>query len=308
MNSPFLNEIDGYIAAKRYRLINSVLVYHHGEIILERYYNNSTPDTRNNLMSVWKSILSLTLGICLAQGRLPGLDEPVSKYLPYLAKNRHPLHRLITVRHLLTMSSGIYWQGGVHYNCPMMNQMRASNGNWEDFIADIPVAHTPGTKFQYKEWDVILLSALIRNAAGRTPYEICRDYLYAPLEIESGEWPQTPCGIVYNALPGMEASDLSARDLIKIGVLALNRGVWDGKRIVPAEYIRQCAEPSAAFGGYGLLWWLTDKGFHGRGFGGQELNVYPAKNAVAVIQAKVSPQSKSYGDVCEKIMGGMSDG
>jgi CubicO group peptidase (beta-lactamase class C family) len=200
------------------------------------------------------------------------------------------------------MSSGIYWQGGVHYHCPMMTQMKNGIAPWPDFIADVPMKHTPGTKFLYKEWDVILLSAFIKNKTGRMPYDICQKHIYEPLGIISDEWPRTACGVQYNALPGMEASALSARDMAKIGLLMLNGGEYNGKRIISAAYVNECAEPSAGWDGYGLLWWRSQHGFHGRGFGGQELNVYPNEDAVAVIQATVTPSSKSYGDLCEHIL------
>jgi hypothetical protein len=70
-------ELDEYIAAHRYRLINSVLVYQNGEVVLERYYNKFTPESRNNLKSVWKSIISLTMGICIDKGWVNSLDETI---------------------------------------------------------------------------------------------------------------------------------------------------------------------------------------------------------------------------------------
>jgi CubicO group peptidase (beta-lactamase class C family) len=184
----------------------------------------------------------------------------------------------------------------------MMTQMRNGPAPWVDFIADIPVSSTPGTRFHYKEWDVILLSAFIKNKTGRMPYDICNEYIYEPLEIKSGEWPRTACGVQYNALPDMEASALSARDLVKIGLLMLNGGELNGRRLISAGRVNECAAPSAGWDGYGLLWWRSPNGFHGRGFGGQELNVYPDEDAVAVVQATVTPSSKNYHDLCEKII------
>ncbi len=301
MNLSFLAELESYIAAKRYRLINSVLVHHNGEVVYERYFNGCTDASGHNVMSVWKSILSLTAGICMDNGWIGSLDEPVGKYLPRFGEGRDMMHRFITVRHLLTMSSGIYWQGGVHYHCPMMAQMRADPAPWAEFIADIPVSDTPGTKFHYKEWDVILLSAFIQNRTGRRPYEICKKYLFEPLGIAGKEWPRTSCGVDYNAVTD-DGVCLTARDLLSIGLLMLNGGEWNGRRIVSQEYVVECAKPSAAWDGYGLLWWRSGNGVHGRGFGGQELNVYPKEDTVAVVQATVTPSSKSYGDVCEMLM------
>jgi len=96
----------------------------------------------------------------------------------------------------------------------------------------------------------------------------------------------------------------------------LNGGVWNGQRIVPENYIRESIMPSAANTGYGYLWWLSDNGYHTRGFGGQEINVYPGrmgeqfakrttspdKKVVAVVQATVTPSSKFYSDICENII------
>jgi len=301
MNMEFLNDIDNYLKIKQYRLVNSVLVYENNELIFERYYNKTNENTRNQIKSVWKSILSLTLGICLNKGFIKNIDEPICNYLPQFAQNIHPYHSLITIRHLLTMSSGIYFNGGIHYHCPMMDQMRRSR-DWAAHIADVQITDFPGTKFVYKEWDVILLSALIGKACGGSAYDICREYLYEPLEIKSVKWTQSKCGVDYPSYGADMTDVLSARDMAKIGLLTLHGGVWNGRQIVSEEYIKTAVSPSESNKEYGCLWWLSDKGYHGRGFGGQELNVYPDKNIVAVIQAKVTPSSKSYGDICENIV------
>lgn len=135
------------------------------------------------------------------------------------------------IRHLLTMSSGIYWNGGVHYHCPMFEQLRRSR-NWVEHLADVQMSSLPGAVFQYKEWDVLLLSAVISQAAGKTAWEICHEYLYEPLEITSGPWPISKCGVDYNVMVGEAQSDLSARDLAKVGLLMLHRGEWHRRQIV----------------------------------------------------------------------------
>ncbi|MDR1329407.1 MAG: beta-lactamase family protein [Oscillospiraceae bacterium] len=301
MNTAFASRLDDYIAEHRYRLINSVLVYENDELVFERYYNKFTPDSRDNIKSIWKSILSLTLGICLDRGLVGGLDEPVCRYLAPFNEDIHPYHKRLTLRHLLTMSSGIYWNGGVHYHCPMFEQLLRSR-DWVSHIADVQMKALPGSFFQYKEWDAALISAVIGKAAGVPAYEICREFLYEPLEIQSGVWPISKCGVNYNVMQGEERSDLSARDLAKIGRLMLRGGEWNGRRIVSNDYIKSAAAPSDAAAGYGLMWWIFESGFGGSGFGGQDLNVYPARNAVAVIQATPTPSSKFYGDVLAGMM------
>lgn len=300
MNVDFLKDLDNYLKMKQYRLVNSVLVYENDELVFERYYNKFDETKANPLMSVWKSLLSLTLGICLDKRLIKSVDEPISRYLPQFAQNIHPHHSSITIRHLLTMSSGIYWVGGVHYHCPMMEQMRRSR-DWVAHIADVQMAEFPGTKFVYKEWDVILLSALIGNACGGMAWDIAGEYLYKPLGIKNDKWFNSHKIISYTVEPD-PPNAMTAQNMVKIGRLMLDGGIWNGQRIISEEYIKATVLPSKASSGYGFLWWLSDKGYHGRGFGGQELNVYPDKNIVAVIQATVTPSSKSYGDICENIV------
>ena len=174
MNHELAYHLDEYIKEKRYRLINSVLLIVDGETVIERYYNRRDELSRNNLKSMWKSILSLCAGICLDRGLIARPDQPVADFLPQFAAGVHPYHRLITVEHLLTMSSGIYWNGGVHYHCPMMEQICRADDQLAE-IADVAMSDLPGTRFDYKEFDVILLSALLGRAVGGSVFEFCRD-------------------------------------------------------------------------------------------------------------------------------------
>lgn len=294
-----LFELDMYLKQKRYPLVNSLLLMHNGETLIEQYYNRFTPESRNNLKSIWKSILAATLALCLERGAIKSLEDAIADYLPAFARQKHTYHKLITLRHLLTMSSGIYWNGGVHYHCPMMAQMLAS-GDWVTYLSEVAMADRPGTRFVYKEWDVILLSAVIGNAAGRPSHEICRDYLYNPLEIDSGPWGMSPCGVNYSVIEGVEnQSDLCARDMAKIGLLFLQEGVWAGSRILSQAFVREAVTPLPCNPGYGFLWWLYGDHYGARGFGGQEINVYPGKKIVTVIQATATQRSKSYSDVSE---------
>ncbi|MCL2602865.1 MAG: beta-lactamase family protein [Defluviitaleaceae bacterium] len=307
VNFTFLSQLDDYIKMKQYRLVNAVVVYENDEIVFKRYYNNFSDDSVNHLCSTWKSILSLTLGICLDKGIVKDIDEPISRYLPQFAQGIDPRHRLITIRHLLTMSSGIHFIGGVHYHCPMLEQMRRTK-DWIAHIADVQMTATPGTRFVYKEWDVILLSALIGKACGGLAYSVVWEHLYKPLGIAGVEWlAQNKGSLNYNAdldngLPEDGGDKMTALNMAKIGRLMLNGGMWDGERIVSESYIKESIMPSKASAEYGLLWWLSDKGYHARGFGGQEINVYPDKNIVAVVQATVTPSSKFYSDICENII------
>ena len=299
MNYEFIRYLDEYIKQKRYRLINSVLLYKDNELILERYYNRFNELSRNNIKSIWKSILSICVGICIDKGYIKNLDEPILNYLTEFSENIHPYHKLITIRHLLTMTSGIYWNGGVHYHCPMMEQIRRSKNPIKE-LADTSIANMPGTKFVYKEFDVILLSALINRATKMSCYDFCKKYLYDPLDIKSDEWARLKDGTDYTVDNSIleSRSDLSAKDLGKLGYMLLRN---DGS-VVNEKYILQATSPSACANNYGYLFWILNEGFAGLGYGGQELKILPDKNIVYVIQATATNQDKAYGDVFEELL------
>jgi CubicO group peptidase (beta-lactamase class C family) len=307
VNWDFLNQLDDYINIKRYRLVNAVLVYENDALVFQKFFNKFDENSVNHLCSTWKSILSLAAGICLDKGIIKSIDDPISRYLPQFALNIYPQHKLITVRHLLTMSSGIHFIGGVHYHCPMLEQMRRAK-DWVEHIAEVQMTAAPGTKFVYKEWDVILLSALIGRACGGLARDIVEEYLYKPLGIIEKPWlVQNKGNINYNAdlennLPQDGGDKMTAINMAKIGRLMLSGGVWEGERIISEAYIKESIKLSNTSKDYGFLWWLSEKGYHARGFGGQEINIYPDKNTVAVVQATVTPSSKMYPDICENIV------
>lgn len=312
-------EITDYITRHRYRQINSALVWQDGQILAENYYNGFTQESRNVLCSVAKSILSLAAGIALDAGLLPGLDIPIANYLPQFLGGRDPMHPLITVRHLLTMTSGIYWNGGIHYHCPMMEQMRRSR-NWLSHIADCTVTDIPGTRYNYKEFDVILLAAVLEAACGDL-YDFIDRKLYAPLGIRSGRWYKSPCGVYYSVGDGEDASEepsnLTAREMLAIGQLCLAGGSFGGQRIVSEAYLAEAVcrpVPAADSGGkaitapvceaaptYGYLFWLGPDWYACRGYGGQRIHVFPDENKIVILQATPTDRGMAYDDLIWKI-------
>ena len=295
-------EIDRLIREKRYRLVNSVIIWQEGKILAERYYNGFNQESRNVLRSVMKSILSAVTGIALQKGLLPGLDVPVSQYLEEFREKRDLLHPMITLRHLLTMTSGIYWTGGIHYHCPMMEQLRRSR-KWVSYIADCPVTDIPGTRCNYKEFDVILLAAALGKVCGDL-YDFIDTELYQPMGIRSGRWYSSPDGVYYTVSDDEaeeNASNLTARELLAIGKLYLNGGVFEGKRILPEEY---CKLTTTSFleKDYGYLWWCGEGWYAARGFGGQRVIVFPEKRAIAVMQATPTPSGRAYDDIIMELL------
>lgn len=302
MNLELSYQIDEYVKSRHYRLLNSVLIFQGDEIIFERYYNNCNETSRHNIKSIWKSIISVCCGIAIDKGFIKNVDEPICTYLPIFDGRNNSFHPLITVKHLLTMSSGIYWNGGVKYHCPMLEQFNRTKDHLA-FLADVKMSALPGTEFIYKEWDIIILTAVISAATGMHCFDFCNKYLYQPLEIESGKWFTFSDGLCYNigtTLAEQNTSNLSARDLAKIGLLFKKGGKWNGKQIVSEKYILEALTPFNP--GYGYLWWIYPDGYGCSGYGGQQIKVIPDQNIVYVLQASVLNSNRDYSDVIDLIL------
>lgn len=300
-------EIKEYVNQKHYRQLNCVLVCRKDSILASQYFNGYDENTGNVINSVAKSIMSIITGLALEKGLIDSLDTPVYKWIPEFGEGRDMFHKAIRLRHLLTMTSGIYWNGGIHYHCPMMDQLRRSD-NWISHIADCAVTEIPGSKYVYKEWDVILLAKILDSACGDL-YDFLDEYLYGPLDIKSERWYKSPCGIYYSVGDGNDEgpqesrAKLTASDMLKIGQLFLHGGIYNGKRIIAEQYIREAVSPAipdAEYGlGYGYLWWLGNGWYGCRGFGGQSITVVPDKEAVIVTQATPTSRGMGYHDVID---------
>ncbi|BCN31108.1 serine hydrolase domain-containing protein [Anaeromicropila herbilytica] len=301
-------EIDEYIKKKRYRQVNSVLVSKNSEIIAERYYNGFNKDSRNPIKSVAKSIMSIGVGIALDKGLISSIDEPICKYISEFNERRDPFHKMITIRHLLTMTSGILWNGGVHYHCPMLMQMKHSN-NWISHITDCVVTNRPGTKYNYKEWDVILLAKVL-DSIGSDMFDLINENLYKLLGIHSERWYKSTCGVYYSVADGDEdenesLSNLTAREMLKIGQLLLQKGFYNNKQIISSDYMEQAVTPTQSNPSYGYLFWRGENWYGCRGYGGQRIIVIPKKELVIVTQATPTSRGMSYDDViwfCEGLV------
>ena len=290
-------DINRYMMQAHRPQVNSILVWENEKLSAELYYNGFDRESRHPIKSVVKSILSLAAGIATDEGLLD-LEDPIYKYIPEFAEGRDMQHKRIKIEHLLSMTSGIFWQGGVHYHCPMMDAMRRSQ-RWIDYIADCEVKNIPGTFHNYKEWDVILLAAVLDKVCGDC-YDYIREKIYEPLEITSERWYRSPDGVYYSVADGEDTeklSNLCGRDLMKIGVMLLNNGVYHGKTIVSEKYLKRATTPGKCDPQYGFLFWINPDGFSMSGYGGQHVYVIPDQQRVIVTQATPTSRPMAYFDL-----------
>lgn len=245
----------------------------------------------HTLQSVTKSIAATVIGVALGRGEIAALDRPFLQYFKDrdLSRVDPRLHRA-TLDDLLTMRSGIEWH---EQDRPLDDtnttvQLEKSQ-DWIAFTLSQPMDADPGTKWAYNSGGSQLMSGIIRTATGRFIDVYATDWLFKPLGIRDFHWKKTPTGH-----PDTEGGlYLSPEDLARIGYLYLHDGVWNGKRILPAGWVKNATTRHAkAVGGgwdYGYQWWIMNRNgidvWAGRGFGGQFLIVIPDRHLVAVVNS-----------------------
>ena len=258
-----------------------LIVAQHGEIVFEQYYRDSGPADLHCAHSVTKSFISTLVGTLAGDGLL-SLGDPVSSLVHAPAFRSDPTRAAITVRHLLTMSSGLYGHGWWD-----IDELESRGVPVLEGALQAPLVAPPGWGFLYNNGASHVLSAVIAAATGRPTDGVAADRLFGPLGIERWSWPTDPEGHHW----GCGSLELAARDLLKLGQLYLNGGFWNGATVIDESYVRTATSPLMEGGlpercGYGLLWWVADRAspphYFAGGYGGQYIMVVPDLDLVAV--------------------------
>jgi len=296
-----LREMERAIRAGQFKKITSVLVASHGKLAYELYSEGTSASDLMDTRSATKSITGMLVGIAIDRGLL-ALDSRVLPFFPDKQPilNPDPRKDEITVEDLLTMSSIL--------ECDDWNDFSRGNEermyvveDWLRFALDLPVKGFPswvkkpadsphGRSFSYCTAGVFVLGQVLARAT-KTPVEaFARENLFGPLGIDRGDWKFSPLG---EAQTG-GGLGLRSRDLLTLAQLYLNGGVWEGRRIVPAAWVRRSTEPHARIDEkteYGYLWWLRRfgsgatafDGYYMSGNGGNKIAVFPEADLVVAI-------------------------
>jgi CubicO group peptidase (beta-lactamase class C family) len=296
--------------------VRAVLVNVDGETKIAHYRRGFTNDDYGHVFSVTKSVVSILIGIAIADGLIAGVDQPLVELLP---KHRHAMSgdtAQVTLRQLMTMS------GGFNNEIParvIWEKSAERGGDFVDVLLERRLELEPGKVFLYSDPSAHLVAAVLAAALERadgdrprTVLDFARVKLFDPLGIPTRPafsrplldlfapafvkagfgWGTDPNGIQL----GGYGLRLNAPDMIKIGELYRRDGVWNGTQIVPADWIRQSTSPSTINEEYGLLWWIIAEpqgaGYLASGFGGQRIVVLPRSGAVIVYVSDVQPGSE----------------
>ena len=321
-----LESFDGDLADGQYMLVDSFQVFRCGREVFQRHYShdyggiygkeaktNGPLNARltgpynyfdpywhpyyhgtdmHTMQSVTKTVTSVIFGAAINHGDFrAGISTPVLKFFDVSkVKNVDDRKRRMTLRHVLTMTTGLDWNEEVPYDDPRSDSsLMEATDDWVQYAIDKPMAEEPGKVFNYNSGATELLAYIFRKETGQDIDAYGEKYLFAPLGIKH-HWKRTYQGVV-DTEGGLY---LRGEDLAKIGYLYLHDGDWNGKQIVSKEWVKQSLTPyidaEAGHPGsefrYGFKWWLYPLNgsfvWLARGFGGQRLMVFPQEKLIVV--------------------------
>ena len=314
--APLINLINE-LSRRNVNHVHSILVIKDNKLVFEEYFSGEDLDLTNNQLdfvhkdfdlntlhcqaSASKSITSILLGITIDQGLVQGVQQKMFSFFPEYSDLNDTEKGKITLDHMLTMSSGIPWDESYPYTDSRndLNQMFYSVDPIK-FVLEKSVVAPPGTQFIYNSGTTNLLGDVVRRSTGLTLAEFAEQYLFTPLGITSFNWIGFP-----NAPHIAVASStlyLRPRDMTKIGQLYLQKGVWNGNRIVSENWVTestlesiQVPRPKNPIPGfiksYGYQWWRgtfsngNTEAYFAAGWGGQFIFVLPDIDMVIVLTA-----------------------
>jgi CubicO group peptidase (beta-lactamase class C family) len=292
MNSTILNRTDDFlddpsqfVNIEEETRFNSIVIVRHGFIVYEKYLGMFDKDMPIVMQACTKSFTSTLVDIALERGYIESLNEFVFDYFQdEHITNWDTRKGLITIEHLLTMTSGLKWseQSGDDYS----GHMRFSD-SWIEYILNLNITTTPGAHFQYCTGNSHLLAAILTMSTGQTPLAFAEEHLFEPLGIEVPYWHSDERGIQN----GGDDLGMTPRDMARFGYLFLNDGSWDGEQIVSPEWASEATSTQVSLcpeRGYGYHWWTSPDTniFSARGRGGQSIIVAPDYDVVVVTTAK----------------------
>jgi CubicO group peptidase (beta-lactamase class C family) len=274
--------------ASTYSNLYSVVVSKQGTTIMDEYFNGRTAADLNDVKSVGKGITSIVVGKAMELGHF-NLETKLGDYLPAKYLNGlSDVKKNITVRQLLTMSSGL---GG----------LETEFSQWirtpDEIIAvlELDMQFTPGTAFAYSTPNLQMISVIFQEATGKTMHEFAVEHIFAPMQITEVDWPSFDTGYSGPIIL------LKTQDMLKLGQMVLQKGIYDGKRIMNTNYLEEMTaqyftvptnganSPKITSNAFGYLWWEVKRngvvGFMTAGYAGQFIAVFPSLDLVIAINS-----------------------
>ncbi len=261
--------------------LNGIMLLRHGKVCLEGWWKPYAPELPHGLFSLSKSFVSVAVGIARAEKYLSLDDKLISFFPEYEGDVKDPKMKEVTLRHLLTMTSG-------HEVCAKDLMIRDPDDDWTHGFLVSRLSRKPGAFFAYNSGATYMLAAIILKLTGQNVREYLMPRLFEPMGIIPGIWETCPKGI--NC--GGHGLYLKTEDIAKFAQLLLNRGKLNGKSLVPEDYLAEATRKQSDNSmnqlpdwkcGYGYQFWISRHGYRGDGASGQYLIVLSEEDvAIAV--------------------------
>lgn len=269
IDSTIMNKIDTAIANGTYPNIHSLLIAKNKKLVYEKYWEGKdqswgldlgvrqhSKDSLHDIRSISKSIVSSCIGIAIEQGKIKNVEQRVFDFFPEYAKLDTGVIASLTIKHLLTMSSGLKWNEEVPYDNPENSEIKMiRSNNPVEYVLSQPMDFPPGKVWKYNGGTTQLLAAIIEKTTGKKVDQFANEYLFQPLGIGKFEWIKYPGTDLPAAASALR---LTSRDLLKFALLYSNGGTWNDKNILSAKWIEESfysyvQRPGG--GGYGYQFW-----------------------------------------------------
>lgn len=273
IDTVFANDLD----------LHSFMLFRHGNVVAEGWswpYESQRPHIMHSLT---KSVTACAVGLAIDAGQFALDDRVVSFFEDELPVNVSSNLEAMTVRDLLTMQAG-------HAESVSGSVFRPIKTSWVAEFFKIPVVHAPGTQFLYSSALSFMLSAIVTRTTG----EAIRDYLeprmFKPLGISGLTWGASPNGIS----SGGNGLTWKTADSLKLGILHLYKGKWDGQQILPSSWVEEATRSQVLGGDYGYQWWVAgdSDAYFAVGAFGQFSFVFPKHDAVLAVTAGVQSSAE----------------
>lgn len=267
---------------------HSYMILRHGKVIAEGWWNPYASEIKHTMYSVSKSFTATAVGFAVAEKKLSLEDKVVSFFPGELPDSVSPYLKDLTVKHLLTMSSG---------NDPEPSIF--STSNWVKAFLAAPIVNKPGSKFLYNTPGTFMLSAIVQKVTGEKIIDYLQPRLFRPRAISGIDWETSPAG----ENTGGYGLRLKTEDMAKFGQLFLQKGKWQGKQILPPGWVEEAStkkieqEPNADqfrkdtsdwVQGYCYQMWRSrHNSYRADGAAGQFILVWPELDAVVITTAEI---------------------
>jgi CubicO group peptidase (beta-lactamase class C family) len=298
----------GFIQAaqKSIQSLHSFMLLRHGTLVAEGWWYPYRREAPHELYSLSKSFTSTAVGFAVAEGRL-SVDDTVLSFFPEDApKKISPNLAAMRVRHLLSMTTG-------HDQDATDGTLRRRDRNAVKAFLSLPVEHAPGTHFVYNSAASYMLSAIVQKLTGQTLLDYLTPRLFEPLGIQGATWESYLNHLGEAVNFGGWGLNVKTEDIARLGQLYLQKGVWNGKRLLPEAWVKAATSKQVSNApnqnpdweqGYGYQFWRCQPEgvYRGDGAFGQYCIVMPALDAVLAITAGVPDMQAVLSLVWEKLL------